>query len=387
VIVRHAVRNALLPVITLAAIQLGTLLGGAVITESVFGLPGVGRYVIDAIRNRDYPIVQAVIVLIAGIYVILNLLVDLIYGWVDPRPAFLEQVTMAAAAAATAASPLDLSVPRRSGWAHGLRSFIRRKPLGVIGAVMLLCMVFVAVTAPLLAPFNPLEFHASDAVQPPNSTYKLGTDEKGRDILSRIMYGAQISLKVGVIAVGLGTTFGLVVGLVSGYIGGRFDFFSQRVVDSFQALPALFLALAVTTALSKKEWGIPGFGPDATKVGIALALATWAGASRVVRSSVLAQKQVAYVEAARSSVQTRASSSATPAAQRRLDLHRPGDGGFRRRPSGGGRPLLPRRGRATADALLGRHAAGGAAPVTRAPWMVIFPGIAISVAVFGQPLQ
>lgn len=85
VVIRHAVRNALLPVITLAAIQLGTLLGGAVITESVFGLPGVGRYVLDAIRNRDYPIVQAVIVLIAALYVVLNLIVDLIYGWVDPR--------------------------------------------------------------------------------------------------------------------------------------------------------------------------------------------------------------------------------------------------------------------------------------------------------------
>ena len=85
VIIRHGVRNALLPVITLAAIQLGTLLGGAVITESVFGLPGIGRYVLDAIRNRDYPIVQAVIVLIAGVYVVLNLIVDLIYGWVDPR--------------------------------------------------------------------------------------------------------------------------------------------------------------------------------------------------------------------------------------------------------------------------------------------------------------
>lgn len=85
VVIRHAVRNALLPVITLAAIQLGTLLGGAVITESVFGLPGVGRYVLDAIRNRDYPIVQAVIVLIAAVYVVLNLIVDLLYGWVDPR--------------------------------------------------------------------------------------------------------------------------------------------------------------------------------------------------------------------------------------------------------------------------------------------------------------
>ncbi len=85
VILRHAMRNALLPVVTLATIQLGVLLGGAVITESVFGLPGVGRYVIDGIRNRDYPIVQAVIVLIAAVYVVLNLIVDLLYGMIDPR--------------------------------------------------------------------------------------------------------------------------------------------------------------------------------------------------------------------------------------------------------------------------------------------------------------
>ncbi len=85
VVLRHATRNALLPVVTLATIQLGTLLGGAVITESVFGLPGVGRYVVDSIRNRDYPVVQAVIVLIASVYAVLNLIVDLLYGWIDPR--------------------------------------------------------------------------------------------------------------------------------------------------------------------------------------------------------------------------------------------------------------------------------------------------------------
>lgn len=85
VILRHAVRNALLPVLTLAAIQLGTLLGGAAITESIFGLPGVGGFVVGAIRNRDYPIVQAVVMLVASIYVVLNLIVDLMYGWIDPR--------------------------------------------------------------------------------------------------------------------------------------------------------------------------------------------------------------------------------------------------------------------------------------------------------------
>jgi peptide/nickel transport system permease protein len=293
----------------------------------------------------------------------------------------------AAAATTTTVSPWELGSRRRSGWAHGIRSFIRRKPLGVIGAVMLLSMVFVAVLAPVLAPFDPTEFHASDAVQPPNSTYRLGTDEKGRDILSRVMYGAQISLRVGVIAVGLGTTFGLVAGLVSGYIGGRFDFFAQRVVDSFQALPALFLALAVTTALREKEWGIPGFGPPATKVGIALALATWAGASRVIRSSVLAQKQVAYVEAARSiGAQTPrivfrhilpnvtsiyivlATAGLAAAILTEASLSFLG---------AGVQPPTPSWGRMLLEAQ--REA-------TRAPWMVIFPGIAITIAVFGFSL-
>ncbi len=85
VVMRHALRNALLPVVTLVTIQLGTLLGGAVITESVFALPGIGRYVVDAIRNRDYPVVQAVIVFIAAIYALLNLFVDVLYAYLDPR--------------------------------------------------------------------------------------------------------------------------------------------------------------------------------------------------------------------------------------------------------------------------------------------------------------
>jgi peptide/nickel transport system permease protein len=85
VVLRHAVRNALLPVLTLAAIQLGALLGGAAITESVFTLPGLGTYVVDAILKRDYPVVQAVVMLVATVFVLLNLVVDLLYGVIDPR--------------------------------------------------------------------------------------------------------------------------------------------------------------------------------------------------------------------------------------------------------------------------------------------------------------
>src|SRR5215203_1719347 len=193
-------------------------------------------------------------------------------------------------AATTPVASIDLGPARRSGVVPNFASFLRRKPLGAIGAAMLLFMVLFGLLAPVFAPYDPLEFHTSATFQKPSNTFLLGTDDKGRDILSRIMYGAQISLKVGVIAVGIGTTFGLLAGLVSGYLGGKFDFIAQRVVDSFQAFPALFLALAVTTALGRSVWN----------VGIALAIVTWPTASRVIRSSVLAQKNIAYIEAARS---------------------------------------------------------------------------------------
>jgi len=252
--------------------------------------------------------------------------------------------------------------------------FVRRKPLGAVGAIMLLVMIVMGLVAPVLAPYNPLEFHTDDTFTKPNTTYLLGTDDKGRDILSRIMYGAQISLRVGAVAVGIGTTFGLILGLVSGYLGGRFDFFVQRVVDSFQAFPALFLALAVTTAL----------GRSVLNVGLALAIVTWPSASRVIRSSVLSHKTAMYVEAARSigaetpRILVRhilpniisiyivlATAGLAQAILVEASLSFLGVGVPPPEPSWGAMLLEAQR------------------SAVRAPWMAIFPGIAITVAVFG----
>ena len=180
------------------------------------------------------------------------------------------------------------SQPRKQGFGRAVTTFLRRKPLGAIGAAAVLLLTLTALLAPAISPEDPLLFHTSDTFRKPDSTYVLGTDEKGRDILSRVIYGARISLQVGVIAAGLGVTFGLMAGLVSGYVGGKTDFLFQRVVDSFQAFPALFLALAVTTAL----------GRTVLNVGISLAIVTWPSAARVIRSSVLSHRSAAYVEAA-----------------------------------------------------------------------------------------
>jgi peptide/nickel transport system permease protein len=284
---------------------------------------------------------------------------------------------MAATTTTIGVGALDADRSARGGVARATATFLRRKPLGTIGALMLLFMVALGLTAPFLAPYDRLEFHTSDTFRSPDMTYYLGTDGQGRDILSRIMYGAQISLKVGAIAVGAGTTFGLLVGLISGYIGGKLDFFAQRVVDSFQAFPALFLALAVTTAL----------GRSVLNVGIALAIVTWPTASRVIRSAVLAQKNVTYIEAARAvGAQTPrilfrhilpnvasiyivlATAGLAQAILVEASLSFLGVGVPPPEPSWGGMLL---------DAQ--RHA-------VRAPWMVIFPGVAITVAVFGFSL-
>lgn len=265
------------------------------------------------------------------------------------------------------------------GWLRTIATFARRKPLGAIGAVLLLFMVVMAVFAPQIAPFNPLEFHSSDTYQSPNlfGTYKLGTDEKGRDILSRIVYGARISLRVGAVAAGLGVTFGLIVGLVSGYIGGKLDFLSQRVVDSFQAFPALFLALAVTTAL----------GRTVTNVGIALAIVTWPTAARVIRSAVLSQKTVMYVEAAR------CVGAETPRILFRHILPNVASIYIVLATAGLAQAIL-------VEASLSFLGVGVPPPepswgamlleaqrqAVRAPWMAIFPGLAVTIAVFGFSL-
>lgn len=168
--------------------------------------------------------------------------------------------------------------------------FLRREPLGAIGAVLFLTMILLALLAPVIAPVNPLEIRGTMTYRMPGSSAILGTDKFGRDILSRVIYGARVSLYVGTLVVALGTTFGLLVGLFSAYIGGKLDTAVQRVVDSFQAFPPLILALAVVAAM----------GQHLNSVVFALAVVTWPAACRVIRAAVLSQRNMVYVEAARS---------------------------------------------------------------------------------------
>jgi ABC-type dipeptide/oligopeptide/nickel transport system permease subunit len=170
---------------------------------------------------------------------------------------------------------------------------VRRKPLGAASAVVILGLLVVALLAPLLAPRDPYALNLNERglpirMQGPTAAFPLGTDPLGRDVLSRIVYGARVSLIVGFASVLIGTGLGTLLGLVSGYWEGRLDYLIQRGVDTAMAIPGIVLALAVMSVL----------GQSLTNIILVIALVIAPGTSRVVRGTVLAVKQVAFVDAA-----------------------------------------------------------------------------------------
>jgi peptide/nickel transport system permease protein len=169
-----------------------------------------------------------------------------------------------------------------------LRRLVQR-PVGIISLTLILMLVIMAVFAPWISPFDPLESHALDRLQGPSAHYLLGTDQLGRDVLSRTIYGARVSAIVGLLSVTISTVGGSVVAIISGYYGGKLDIVVQRAVDALQAFPGLILALALVSV----------FGSGIVQEIVAIAVVVAPSDSRVVRGAVLAAKENQYVEAAR----------------------------------------------------------------------------------------
>jgi peptide/nickel transport system permease protein len=167
---------------------------------------------------------------------------------------------------------------------------VRREPLGVAGGVVLLVLVQLAIGATLLAPHDPTAGDPGALYKRPSASYWLGTDAFGRDILSRLMHGARVSLLVGLGSSLLGVTVGALLGIVGGYRGGVTDLVLQRVIDAVLAFPMLLLALAMAAVL----------GPSLQNVIISLAVPIVPRAARIARASVLGLRSTPFVEAARS---------------------------------------------------------------------------------------
>jgi peptide/nickel transport system permease protein len=263
------------------------------------------------------------------------------------------------------------------GW-RKLTFLAQRYMLGTAGLIIMVMFVLAAALADVICRFSPLAVDSAHALTAPNSQHWMGTDSFGRDVWSRIIHGARISLAVGIGSTALGSSIGVVVGLASGYLSGWVDLVFQRITDILQALPLLVLALVVTAAL----------GPSLPNVIIAIAIPLIPTVARVIRANTLALRELPFVEAAKS-----IGMSETRIALRHVLPN----------------TLAPLIVLATAqlgstiltEASLsflglgipepypswGRMLSESAAEYVRtAPWLVIFPGLAISLAVFGTNL-
>ncbi|PYN72456.1 MAG: ABC transporter permease [Candidatus Rokuibacteriota bacterium] len=192
-----------------------------------------------------------------------------------------------------AVRPTAIAVPvgraSRDGLVAAVVRFARKKPLGAAGGVLMLVMLVTAVFADVLQTHDPIATNAAYTLGAPNAEHWLGTDHLGRDIYSRIVHGARVSLVVSVASTLLGSVLGGIIGLLSGYVGGKSDLVTQRVLDILQGLPLLVLALVMSAAL----------GPAIHNVIIAISIPIVPRAARVIRASVLSIRETQYVEAAR----------------------------------------------------------------------------------------
>ncbi len=256
-----------------------------------------------------------------------------------------------------------------------LKTFWRQQPLGAIGGVIVLLMIAMAIFAPFLAPYDP-ELNAFEfMLVPPDWQFFLGTDQFGRDMLSRLIYGARTALFVGFTAAFIGAFTGLVLGVGSAYFGGKIDIIFQRIMDVFMAFPLIIMALAVVAVL----------GPGIENVIIAITIPFIPQCARVVRSTALSIREIPYIDAAR----------ALGYSHIRIILRHMAPNVMA--------PFLIMLTAFVGQAILleaslsylglgvqeptpawGLMLQGGAEEyVESAPWVAIWPGIAISLAVFG----
>ncbi|MBN2336762.1 ABC transporter permease [Candidatus Bathyarchaeota archaeon] len=167
----------------------------------------------------------------------------------------------------------------------------KRNPTVIFGSVIVLTIVAMAVLAPFISPYNPKEMHYSDVYAAPGSDYILGTDELGRDMLSRIIYGSRTSLQVGVVSVFILTFIGVIIGAISGYAGGWIDNVMMRVTEIVMTVPSLFLLIVMVSIFKVRGLHV---------IMLTIGLISWPQMARVVRSEVLSIKERNYVEAAKS---------------------------------------------------------------------------------------
>jgi peptide/nickel transport system permease protein len=186
--------------------------------------------------------------------------------------------------------PISLVADRSPRQSRSLAARLWKNNLARVGMLISSVVILAAIFGPPLAPYDPVAINLSDRFQPPSREHLMGADHLGRDIFTRVLYGARISIQVGIVSVALGTFVGLILGALAGYLGGRFDTMTMAVMDAIYAFPAILLALVLVAV----------FKPGLVTVMTAIAIVRIPIFARTVRGSVFAEREKEYVDASRS---------------------------------------------------------------------------------------
>jgi peptide/nickel transport system permease protein len=264
---------------------------------------------------------------------------------------------------------------RRPPVHHAAWSLLRKQPLAAFGGLLVAALFAMAIFADYIAPYDAETISFEAMLTPPNGEYLLGTDQFGRDLLSRIIYGARTALFIGCVAAGTGATVGLVIGVASAYFGGKVDLIVQRIIDVFIAFPTIIIALSIVAV----------FGSDLRHVILAICLPFIPDAARIVRSNALAIREIPYIDAARALGYSHARIILRHMAPNVLAPY------LIILTANIGQAILLEAslsylglGVQEPTPAWGLMLQGGAEEYAEsAPWVAIFPGLAIAVAVFG----
>ena len=264
----YAFRNAVLPVITTLGMVFSFLLGANVLVEKVFAWPGIGSYAVDALIASDYAPVQGFVLLMALLYVLLNLMIDLVYGFVDP---------------AGAARSMTATL-RHAGYVLG------ENPVTAFAFALFFVLVHCAPhSAPRWRPMSPLASDTAQALTGPSAAHWFGTDQLGRDIFSRIVVATRLDLGIALTSVALAFGIGCLAGLAAGYFGGWIDRIVGRAVDTIMAFPLFVLAMGIVAAL----------GNSVANIVIATAIINLPIYARLARAEANVRRNAGFIEAAR----------------------------------------------------------------------------------------
>ncbi len=273
----HIMRNAFLPVVTLLGLQFSTVLGGSVVIETIFSLPGLGQLAYTSVIKRDLNTLMGIIFLCSVLVVIVNFITDLIYARLD-----------------SGSNCHDFTGPLPHPPAGLARKILwqrfSRNRAAVLGLILFIAVVLIALLADVITPGDPLRRAGDPLVWPfVNAATPLGTDQLGRDIMAGIFHGARISLLIGVVATLISIVIGIIIGALAGYYGGWVDDVLMRITEAFQTVPSFVLLLTLVAI----------FGSSIENIIICIGIVSWTAPARMVRAEFLALRKREFIDAAR----------------------------------------------------------------------------------------